>query len=133
MIPQDIALLDKTEITARTDLGEITLVIGKTQNGYTCALWSGDKLLGSNKFGSAANVITKAASIGPLLVMAKQHLQATADKYPSGLAIVVRVDHKGKTHEIPGRIPLDAGQLAQFGSLIGWVRKVNDIVQGGSR
>lgn len=128
---QDIALLDQTEITARTALGEITLVIGKTAAGYTCALWSGDNLLGSNKFGATANVLGKAAVIGPLLVMAKEHLQATPDKYPQGLDIVVRVLHKGAEHEIPGRIPLNANQLIQFASLIDQVRKVSVLFQKG--
>lgn len=131
MIPKDIALLEKTEITARTELGEVTLVIGKTQNGYSCGLWSGDTLLGSNRFGESANVITKATVIGPLLVMAKEHLQASAEKYPTGLDIIVRVEHKGTVHEIPGRIPLNAGQLAQFSSLIDQVRKVQALFHKG--
>lgn len=121
----DIALLDKTEITVETDHGQITLVIGKTSAGYTCALWSKDKPLGSGKFSSDANVLTKVAVVGPLLVMAKERLQATAQRYPDGLKVVVRVEHDGKKQEIPGRIPLDGNQLKQLLDLFEIVRQAN--------
>lgn len=122
---KELALLDKTDITAKTPLGEVTLVIARTSVGYSCGLWSGDNLLASNKIGQGANVVAKAAVIGPLLIKAKEHLAATTEKYPQGLDIVVRVEHQGKVHTVPGRIPLDKSQLAQLMSLLEWVRMVN--------
>jgi hypothetical protein len=125
MIFKELALLDKTDITAKTPFGEVTLVIARTDVGYSCGLWSRDKLLGSNKIGKSASVVGKATVIGALLIQAKEHLAATHDRYPEGLDIVVRVEHKGKVHEVPGRIPLAATQIAQLTHLLDWVRKVN--------
>lgn len=122
----DLALLDKTDITAKTPFGAVTLAIARTDAGYSCGLWSGNKLLGSNKIGKGANVIAKAAVVGPLLIQAKEYLSATSQKYPEGLDILVRVEHGGKVHEVPGRIPLEKSQLAQLTSLFDWVRRVND-------
>jgi hypothetical protein len=129
MIFQDLALLDKTDITAKTPFGEATLVIARTNVGYSCSLWSGGTLLGSNKIGKGVGVIGKATVIGAMLIKAKEHLSATPEKYPEGLDIVVRVEHKGTVHEVPGRIPLDKNQIAQLTSLLDWVRKVNAELQ----
>ena len=126
---KDLALLDKTDITVRTPLGSVTLAIAKRDDGYACGLWSNDSLLGRTSFRADANMFKKAASIGPLLAKAKEHLGATAQKYPEGLEILVRVEHGGNAHEIPGRIPLDVNQIAQFSELLNWVRKVNDELQ----
>lgn len=125
MIPKDIALLDKTDITVRTPWGEATLVIGRTDTGYACGVWSGDKLLGSQKFGSRATILEKATVIGPLLVLAKNHVQAHAEKHPDGVQIHVRVEHKGQVHEADGRVPMDVSQIAQFTKLVDFVRTAN--------
>lgn len=128
---KDLALLDKTEITAKTALGEATLVIHKSPDGYACAVWSGGKCLGHKKIGAKANAFSKAAVLGPLLVVAKDAVKATAEQYPEGLEIRINVEHNGKTHAVNGKIPLDGNQINQFMSLVDWVKQVNAGVNAG--
>lgn len=131
MIPSDIVLLDKTEITAKTPLGQATIVVHKTGIGYSCALWSGDKLLASQKFGKNANAFSKAAVLAPLLIQAKTHIGATADKYPDGVDLTIRVEHAGNVHTVDGKLPLDKNQLSQFAGLLDFVKQVNSVVNKG--
>jgi len=129
----DLVLLEKTEITAKTDLGEVTLVIVATPLGYSCAAWSGDKLLISNKIGKSVGLLGKASVIGAMLIKAKEHLHATHERHPDGLEIIVRVEHKGAIEEARGRIPLGEGKLEQLKKLFKFVRVVNAHLQEGNR
>lgn len=136
MIPSNIALLDKTEITAKTQFLEATLVVAKTDAGYSCGLWGNapgadPQYITSQKFGANTNAIAKAAVLAPLLIQAKEYVGATAEKYPEGLLISIRVEHGGKTHTLDGKLPLHKNQLAQFAALLDWVKQVNAVVNKG--
>lgn len=128
----DIKLLTKTEIIARTPVAQAMVVIEKRENGYVCGVWGGDpadpKHLGDAKFSQRANFIDKAQVVGGLLNQAKSYLQATAEKYPQGLDVEVRVEHNGKTHNVKGKLPLDKNQVSQLVTLVDWVKQVNSIV-----
>lgn len=124
----NLVLLDKTDITVKTPVGSVTLAIAKRDKGHACGLWAGDTLLASSMIPTGAGGLIQAGVIGPLLLRAKDHLAATVTRYPDGLEIHIRVEHQGRVYEVPGRIPLDADQLAQFMSLVNMVRKANDNV-----
>lgn len=131
----DIALLTKTEIIAKTPHGQAMVVISKTDQGYSCGLWGGDPAqptyLGDAKFSQRANFIEKAQVVGGLLNQAKGYLEATADKYPEGLDVQIRVEHNGKTHSVNGKLPLDKNQVSQLVAIVDWVKQVNAVVGRG--
>jgi hypothetical protein len=127
---KDLILLEKTDITVKTPYGEVTLAIAKRDTGYACGLWSGDNLLKSAVIPLDTGMLGKVNIIGPLLIKAKDHLSASAERFPTGIELLVRVEHKGSVHEIPGRIPLSEPQLSQLMNLVEVIRQANAKVGG---